>query len=59
MGLGAVPHCQMKLKIYAFPLKQRYFIRDVNEMESLESRSFFSIPGKEFFDFRESRLATA
>ena len=26
---------------------------------SLESRSFFSISGKEFLDFRESRLATA
>ena len=31
--------------------------RDVNETR--ESRSFFSIPGKEFLDLRESRLATA
>jgi len=31
-------------------------IRDVNETR--ESRSFFSIPGNEFLDFRESRLAT-
>jgi len=27
-------------------------------LESLKSRSFLSIPGKEFLDFRESRLAT-
>jgi len=27
-------------------------------LESLESRSFLSIPGKEFLDFRQSRLAT-
>jgi len=28
-------------------------------LDSLQSRSFFSIPGKEFLDFREKRIATA
>ena len=35
----------------------RVAARDVNE--TWESQSFFSIPGKEFLDFKESRLATA
>jgi len=30
----------------------------LTRLESLESRSFFSITGKEFLDFRESTLAT-
>jgi len=33
--------------------------RDVNDNETRESWFFLSIPGKEFSDFRESRLATA
>jgi len=36
-------------------------VRDINQSrESLESRdrSFFSIPGNEFLDFRESRIET-
>jgi len=31
----------------------------LRRLKSLESQSLFSIPGKEFFDFGESRLATA